>query len=167
MCFNFFFMYLATMVSYIRGLYRSEFLKVKTMLLGREPVKFSKPLHYNNQWSKDNRVCLFLPAAGLRNNSNGTLDYRGTYGFYWSSTVYDASTATRMSFTSGGQNTAATNKPLGFSVRCVAAFTLNLLSCKSLVWFAGTKKKVLISQPARADLQILSLQWFSTWQKNR
>jgi hypothetical protein len=29
-----------------------------------------------------------LPAAGGRSSSNGALIYRGSYGYYWSSTEY-------------------------------------------------------------------------------
>ena len=63
---------------------------------------------------------LFLPAAGSRSYSNGSLQVRGNVGFYWSSTVSNASNAHYMTFSSSGQNTAAPNKSDGFPVRCVA-----------------------------------------------
>jgi Fibrobacter succinogenes major domain (Fib_succ_major). len=64
---------------------------------------------------------IFLPAAGYRNYSNGTLNYRGFYGYYWSSTVNNASDAHYMYFSSAGQTTYSdAYKSHGLSVRCVA-----------------------------------------------
>ena len=63
---------------------------------------------------------IFLPAAGWRSFSNGTLVNRGSNGFYWSSTVNNASYAYYMSIDSTAQYTDTTIKSYGFSVRCVA-----------------------------------------------
>jgi uncharacterized protein (TIGR02145 family) len=61
---------------------------------------------------------LYLPAAGLRNHSNGSLSSRGSGGFYWSSSAH----ATGVYIYSGTRhvNTSG-NEADGVSVRCVAA----------------------------------------------
>jgi uncharacterized protein (TIGR02145 family) len=63
---------------------------------------------------------LFLPAAGYRDDSNGTLLDRGDYGFYWSSTAAGAK-----AFTLWAQNGFAIsafdmNRTNGMPVRCIA-----------------------------------------------
>ncbi|MDR0872747.1 MAG: hypothetical protein LBN27_04670 [Prevotellaceae bacterium] len=64
---------------------------------------------------------LFLPAAGYRNFSDGTLLNRGDNGYYWSSTVVSSASAYYMSFGSSGQNaTGSSSKSHGFSLRCLA-----------------------------------------------
>jgi uncharacterized protein (TIGR02145 family) len=63
---------------------------------------------------------IFLPAAGFRYYSDGTLYYRGLYGIYWSSTVTNGTSAYYLYFYSSSQHTNNTNKFYGFSVRCVA-----------------------------------------------
>ena len=64
--------------------------------------------------------CVFLPAAGFHNNT--TVDGVGTYGSYWSSTVYDANKAYGLNFESNGNllNPAYDNDRFyGVSVRLV------------------------------------------------
>ncbi len=64
---------------------------------------------------------LFLPAAGYRYYVNGTLDYRGYYGIYWSSTENGANGAWDLDF---GIDDANANyydsRTNGLSVRCIA-----------------------------------------------
>jgi uncharacterized protein (TIGR02145 family) len=62
---------------------------------------------------------LFLPAAGYRNFSDGTLFLRGGYGNYWSSTE-NGSGAWFLDFSNGSADTVNGNRPNGMSVRCVA-----------------------------------------------
>ncbi len=62
---------------------------------------------------------LFLPAAGRRGLSNGTLSGRGFSGNYWSSTE-DGSNAWYLSFGNGYASTDFYDRTLGMSVRCVA-----------------------------------------------
>ena len=63
---------------------------------------------------------LFLPAAGYRSNSSSALNYAGTYGYYWSSSVNGAN-AYYLYFTSGTVNPGFyNNRANGFSLRCVA-----------------------------------------------
>jgi uncharacterized protein (TIGR02145 family) len=62
---------------------------------------------------------LFLPAAGYRYNSNGTLIYRGDNGIYWSSTE-NGSNAWSLYFSNGYANTDSNTRTYGMSVRCVA-----------------------------------------------
>ena len=69
---------------------------------------------------KTTGASIFLPAAGHRGSGGGTLYSRGSHGYYWSSTVYDASSAHFMRFNSTEQYTDNASKSCGFSVRCVA-----------------------------------------------
>ena len=65
---------------------------------------------------------IFLPAAGYRSYSAGTLTNAGRYGGYWSSTNYDAAAAYNMTFYSGGVEAGDTSltESFGYSVRCIA-----------------------------------------------
>jgi uncharacterized protein (TIGR02145 family) len=64
---------------------------------------------------------LYLPAAGLRNSSNGALVTPGSYGYYGSSTGSGTSYGWYMSFDSGSPGVSTTYRSFGFSVRCVQA----------------------------------------------
>ena len=61
---------------------------------------------------------LKLPVVGYRRNSNGTLNYVGSNGYYWSSTV-SGSNARYLAFNSTVANMNARNRAYGFSVRCI------------------------------------------------
>jgi uncharacterized protein (TIGR02145 family) len=63
---------------------------------------------------------LYLPAAGYRYYSDGSLYYRGSYGYYWSSSA-QSSNGWYAHFNSGSRGVGSTNRAEGFSVRCVAA----------------------------------------------
>ena len=63
---------------------------------------------------------LFLPAAGLRNASNGTRDNANSSGHYWSSTAGGAARAMGLGFCSGTSGVNHRSRPEGLSVRCVA-----------------------------------------------
>ena len=74
--------------------------------------------------SKINGHQIFLPAAGwswFDDDEHGTtLDYRGAYGYYWSSSYYSATNAYGLDFNSEGvypQDNG--NRRYGFSVRAV------------------------------------------------
>jgi uncharacterized protein (TIGR02145 family) len=62
---------------------------------------------------------LYLPAAGYRGGSNGTLYVRGSYGYYWSTRKYGTSYAYNMYFDSSGTDTGYTSRAGGLSVRCI------------------------------------------------
>jgi uncharacterized protein (TIGR02145 family) len=62
---------------------------------------------------------LFLPAAGHRNFGNGELGFRGSNGYYWSSTE-SSSVALFLNFASSDAGMDASDRTYGFSVRCVA-----------------------------------------------
>ncbi|MDR2087439.1 MAG: hypothetical protein LBP72_09755 [Dysgonamonadaceae bacterium] len=68
---------------------------------------------------------LYLPAAGYRSNSNGSLSSRGNSGYYWSSSSYGSplgySYGQRLFFFSGSQLVNYEGRAFGYSVRCVAA----------------------------------------------
>jgi uncharacterized protein (TIGR02145 family) len=62
---------------------------------------------------------LVLPAAGMRNNSSGSLSYRDYFGNYWSSTAY-ISNGYNMYFSGNNQNpNNHASQSYGYSVRCV------------------------------------------------
>jgi uncharacterized protein (TIGR02145 family) len=63
---------------------------------------------------------LYLPAAGFRVNSDGSLSYRGCYGHYWSSSA-QSSDGRFVSFDRGNRSIIGINRGYGLSVRCVAA----------------------------------------------
>ncbi|MDR1698537.1 MAG: fibrobacter succinogenes major paralogous domain-containing protein, partial [Prevotellaceae bacterium] len=63
---------------------------------------------------------LFLPAAGGRSGSDGSIGYAGSLGYYWSSTPYDSHGAHGLYFSSGYVYTSYfSNRAYGHSVRCV------------------------------------------------
>ncbi len=62
---------------------------------------------------------LFLPAAGYRSYSGGTLFGRGNDGFYWSSTE-NGSNAWNLYFSNGFADTLSSYRTDGMSVRCIA-----------------------------------------------
>ncbi len=62
---------------------------------------------------------LFLPAAGYRDYSDGTLGSRGYFGYYWSSTEND-SYVWLLTFGNGYADTNFSGRTDGMSVRCVA-----------------------------------------------
>jgi len=64
--------------------------------------------------------CIFLPAAGFRANSDGTLNSQGNLGHYWSSTQYSSALGYILYITDSGSNPLNyLNKAYSFSVRCV------------------------------------------------
>jgi len=62
---------------------------------------------------------LFLPAAGFRGNSNGTLFLRGSDGYYWGSGA-SGSNGQSLVFVSSIAVTSVSNRNSGFSLRCIA-----------------------------------------------
>jgi hypothetical protein len=68
--------------------------------------------------SRINGNSLFFPAAGLR--AGVSLSYRGSNGYYWSSSRYSSARGYGMNFSASGVNPAHTgNRFNGFSVRAV------------------------------------------------
>ena len=61
---------------------------------------------------------LKLPSAGLRNRSNGLLNYQGTSGSYWSSTV-SGTDARSLDFLSAAANPISNDRARGCTVRCL------------------------------------------------
>ncbi|RHJ88926.1 hypothetical protein DW095_14390 [Bacteroides sp. AM07-16] len=64
-----------------------------------------------------------MPAAGYRNNSDGSSNNQASNGNYWSSTLESSGKSPRLNFNSSDANTNATNLANGYSVRCVQVFT--------------------------------------------
>jgi len=73
--------------------------------------------HFTDKVTGNN---IFMPAAGYRYDNDGTLNYVGTYGFYWSSTEYSSTHAYYLSFRSGSVGLYNYYNNFSFSVRCVA-----------------------------------------------
>jgi len=64
---------------------------------------------------------LFLPAAGYRAATNGNLYYRGSSGYYWSSTYVFGGGGFDMEFSSSDVSASKdSSRPFAFSVRCIA-----------------------------------------------
>ena len=63
---------------------------------------------------------LTLPAAGYRSYTNGSLNYRGYTGSYWSSTPSTATYAYDLGFSSTSVNVINTYRTYGFSLRCIS-----------------------------------------------
>jgi uncharacterized protein (TIGR02145 family) len=63
---------------------------------------------------------LFLPAAGSRDYSDGSLNGRGNDGYYWSSTERGGIDAWYLSFFNGNAGTSNFYRTGGLSVRCIA-----------------------------------------------
>ncbi len=71
--------------------------------------------------SGSSTVAAYLPAAGYRNSSDGSLTNRGNSGYYWAGTQNSTTNGYNLAFGSGGvgpQNGDV--KSYGFSVRCVS-----------------------------------------------
>jgi uncharacterized protein (TIGR02145 family) len=81
-------------------------------------TNYGSALHYGTAGGDPKQ--LTLPAAGLRNSTNGALFYRGTHGYYWSSAELGSS-AFNLYFDSSSVHPAYyTNRAVGFSLRCIA-----------------------------------------------
>ena len=63
---------------------------------------------------------LFLPAAGSRGSTSGTLSNRATFGYYWSNQENGSADALLLYFNSASANMGSNYRSFGFSVRCVA-----------------------------------------------
>ncbi|MDR0829054.1 MAG: fibrobacter succinogenes major paralogous domain-containing protein [Prevotellaceae bacterium] len=65
---------------------------------------------------------LFMPTAGSRGVTDGTLSAVGSYGYYWSSSAKDTSVAWTLNFYHGGAvwNSDYLGRATGLSVRCVS-----------------------------------------------
>ena len=97
----------------------------------RVPVleELEKLFEVDNEWTTQNGVygrkfvsgndSIFLPAAGSRNNNNGTLSNVGASGNYWSSTNNSINLAFGLGF-SNDSFYVSFIKTYGLSVRCVA-----------------------------------------------
>jgi uncharacterized protein (TIGR02145 family) len=58
-------------------------------------------------------------AAGNLNNSDGSLNNRGSNGNYWSSTQNNATNGWNLNFNSSNSNMNNNNKANGFTLRCL------------------------------------------------
>ncbi len=68
----------------------------------------------------DSSKKLEFPAVGYRHRSDGSLNFAGQHGEYWSSVTYDSDSAYELYFNGSGVSPQNNNgKRYGFSVRCV------------------------------------------------
>ena len=67
-----------------------------------------------------------LPAAGYRDNDNGSSRNQATFGSYWSSKL-EVGSSPRLEFSSSSASMTAISLAYALSVRCVQAFTATLL----------------------------------------
>jgi uncharacterized protein (TIGR02145 family) len=88
-----------------------------TGTFGDSETNFGAARHFGAGANK-----LTLPAAGYRNNSDGALNGRGNFGYYWSSTENstNSTVARYLLFGSNPANMGNANRSSGFSVRCVS-----------------------------------------------
>ena len=71
--------------------------------------------NYNNTYAS----VLKLHAAGYLYYTSGALNYRGSYGYCWSSTQYSSTNGYALYFSSSISDMSYFNKAYGFSVRCI------------------------------------------------
>ncbi len=71
--------------------------------------------NWNDPWNSG----LKLHASGYLINTNGSLSSRGSNGFCWSSTQYNATDGWYLNFSSGGSLNWFNTKAVGNSVRCI------------------------------------------------
>jgi hypothetical protein len=72
-----------------------------------------------NNWNGPWNSSLHLHAAGMLDYSNGSLQLRGNYGAYWSTSQSGTNTAWFLNFVSSGCIMNADFKATGFSMRCI------------------------------------------------
>lgn len=77
---------------------------------------YTTALYFRNP---SNVRTLMLPAAGYRFATDGSLFFRGRFGYYWSSSEA-ASNASSLYFSSSSVGVTYPSRTSGFSVRCVA-----------------------------------------------
>jgi hypothetical protein len=74
----------------------------------------------DHELKSDSKESIFLPAAGYRSISNGSLDCRGYYGYYWSTRKLSDTDAYYMYFSGSGTDMNYESRSFGFSVRLVS-----------------------------------------------
>jgi uncharacterized protein (TIGR02145 family) len=75
----------------------------------------------DHELKSDSKESIFLPAAGYRSLSNGSLNYRGYNGYYWSARRYSGTNAYYIYFSSSsGTGMNDTYRSHGLSVRLVS-----------------------------------------------
>ena len=79
--------------------------------------EFIDGIRYGVFTSKVNNQKIIMPSAGYV--SGGSLNYRGSYGYYWSRSFDSSLGAWRLGFSSSGRGVSASGRNYGFSVRAV------------------------------------------------
>ncbi|KUY29871.1 hypothetical protein ATB96_17490 [Elizabethkingia ursingii] len=78
---------------------------------------------------------LMLPAAGRRFSDDGSLDYRGNYALYWSSTIYSSTFSYDLLINPTTVDTSShDNRGAGFSVRCIKDSTSSNVNGGNTSW---------------------------------
>lgn len=83
------------------------------------PDNYTGSVYSGSDWASfESAGCVFLPAAGCRTGTS--VEWVGSYGYYWTSTVYDTGYAYSVYFDSGKVNPESKLKRYyGYSVRLV------------------------------------------------
>ena len=84
-------------------------------------------INYDNVWNSG----LKLHAAGFLHPSDGSLNLRGVFGYYSSSTQFDATSNWFVFLSAGASIVASYPKSLGFSIRCLKETNPLPASCGS------------------------------------
>ena len=107
---------------------------------------------------------IFLPATGDRNPNNGTRQYVGTIGDFWSNTQYSSSYAYNLYFDSGNNSGSIvggySDRRFGFSVRSVKESSTgidNILANQLQIFPNPTKDEIFI----KSDLPIEKVEIYS------
>ena len=94
----------------------------------REWTTFNDVSGWKFMKKTDHSLYVFFPAAGLE--SNTTLNHRGTYGYYWSSSIYEGGYSLMMNFGRSfvSVDGALTDREWGLSVRsiCKPMFSITI-----------------------------------------
>ncbi|MDV4042211.1 hypothetical protein CMT37_05135 [Elizabethkingia anophelis] len=78
---------------------------------------------------------LMLPAAGGRNYTDGSLLYRGSFGYYWSNTEFTSSLAYYLFFNGTDANIVSTaNRMDGGAIRCIKDNTSSTVNGGNTSW---------------------------------
>jgi len=81
--------------------------------------------NWNGPWGS----ALKIHAAGYLSTANGSLNVRGTNGFYWSSSQFNGFTAWSLVLSNSNCSVGNYNKADGFSSRCIRDYTPSEWSC--------------------------------------
>ncbi|MCP1251527.1 fibrobacter succinogenes major paralogous domain-containing protein [Elizabethkingia sp. S0634] len=80
-------------------------------------TNYTTALYFRNP---SNVRTIMFPSAGARNNSNGSLFFRGQNGIYWGTSITSSTNANTLNLDVNNASMFGNNRTFGLSVRCVA-----------------------------------------------